>query len=866
MIPQRPSRLSVTLLRLVLSPQDLETVLGDIEEEALARSHQGRLTVAGRLSVEWLALRYLMACLGAGMNESVRSFGRIVRSAFWSLVAAPATSLPMFAILTVGLAAAIVTYSVVDAVVFKPLPFPDSNQLVVVTEHDPASPWETASLSAFEVRGLSRVNAFGALAGVHRTQVTIDQGARPTVVAANVDASLFQVLGIAPIAGRVLTADDQRPGHGNVVVIGYGLWRRLFDGSPSAVGQVLPIVAGDTTMTGPVIVGVMPEGFAYPLSEGRRAELWRPFVMHDDERDGVNDGHYLQSVARMRRDTSLRLAQNQLDAATPSMTAPGQHQGGVTFRATPLDESLAGDVGGWMRLAFWAVVIMVLSVCANVANLHLARSTRRVRELAIRLALGATRRHIVTSLLVESMLVSIAATAAALLIALWGVDAARAALPEAISRADEIALNRRVLVAASLSAFGAGLLAGLVPAWLVSRHELVTKMRLGASLTHARSPWRSALIVGQMALVMVLLVSTTFVVLSFVRVVSADLGFSRENLLVLSGQAVTQDGIPTTTQRLRGLPGVVSVAAVQNGSPPLIAAGFDGGASGMRIRRGGSSETVSLQAEFRRVSPDYFAVAGIALLRGHLPRAAPSSLPPVVIDEAVAAALFGGRDPLGQEVLLDRARVVTGVAARIRSNGPEGRVPLQVYLPLNEQRGADFVVRVSTPPDTAAAVVRRALVANDAGGDVNVLRVLRVEDAFRNITAGRRLNAGIMSFFGLIALLVGAAGVYGVVTSMITQERRDIGVRIALGATAGRVTRDVLSRTSRHLAVSAAIGIPCAWWVTRGLSSLLFEVQASDVSPYMIALAIVSASGIAAAWVPARRASRLDPLVALRAE
>lgn len=858
--------MSVALLRLVLSPQGVEAVLGDIEEEALARNHQASPpSLVVRLWVEWLTLRYLTVCLAGGLNESVRSFGRIVRSAFWSLVAAPATSLPMFAILTVGLAAAIVTYSVVDAVVFKPLPFPDSNQLVVVTEHDPASPWETASLSAFEVRGLSRVNAFGALAGVHRTQVTIDQGARPTVVAANVDASLFQVLGIAPIAGRVLTADDQRPGHSNVVVIGYGLWRRLFDGSPSAVGQVLRIVAGDTTMTGPVIVGVMPEGFAYPLSEGRRAELWRPFVMHDDERDGVNDGHYLQSVARMRRDTSLRLAQNQLDAATPSMTAPGQHQGGVTFRVTPLDESLAGDVGGWMRLAFWAVVIMVLSVCANVANLHLARSTRRVRELAIRLALGATRRHIVTSLLVESMIISIAATAAALLIALWGVDVARAALPEAISRADEIALNRRVLVAASLSAFGAGLLAGLVPAWLASRHELVTKMRLGASLTQARSLWRSALIVGQMALVTVLLVSTTFVVLSFGRVVSADLGFSRQNLLVLTGQAVRNDGIADTRQRLRGLPGVVSVAAVQNGSPPLIAAGFDGAASGMSVRPANSPDSPGLVAEFRRVSTDYFAVAGITLVRGHPPQAGLGPLPPVVIDEAVAAALFGGRDPVGQEVRLDRLRVVTGVAARIRSNGPEGRVPLQVYLPLDERRGADFVVRVSAPVETVATAIRRALVA---GGDdgVNVLRILRVEDAFRNITAGRRLNAGIMSFFGLIALLVGAAGVYGVITSMIAQERRDIGVRIALGATAGRVTRDVLSRTSRHLAVSAAIGIPCAWWVTRGLASLLFEVQASDVSPYLIALAIVSISGIAAAWVPARRASQLDPLVALRAE
>lgn len=789
-----------------------------------------------------------------------------MRSAFWSLLAAPATSLPMFAILTVGLAAAIVTYSVVDAVVFRPLPFPDSDQLVVVTEHDPASPWETASLSAFEVLSLTRVAAFTVLAGVHRTQVTIDQGARPTVIAANVDASLFQVLGISPIAGRVLTADDQKPGHSNVVVIGYGLWKRLFDGSPSALGQVLPVVGSGAGITGPVIVGIMPEGFAYPLSEGRPAELWRPFVMQDDERDGVNDGHYLQSVARMRGGTSIRAAQAQLHAEMPSLTAPGPHHAGVTFTATPLGEALAGDVGGWMRLAFWAVVIMVLSVCANVANLHLARSTRRVREFAIRLALGATRRHIVTSLLVESMLVSIAATAAALLIALWGVDAARLALPEAISRADEIALNRRVLVATSLSAFGAGLLAGLVPAWLSSRTELVTKMRMGASLTQARSFWRSALIVGQMALVLVLLVSTTFVVVSFVRVVSADLGFSRQNLLVLSGQAVTQDGIPNTTQRLRGLPGVVSVAAVQNGSPPLIAAGFDGGASGMRVRRVGSPESASLQAEFRRVSTDYFAVAGITLVRGHMPQAAVSSPPPVVIDEAVAAALFGGRDPVGQEVLLDRARVVTGVAARIRSNGPEGRVPLQVYLPLNEQRGADFVVRASAPAETAAAVIRRALVANDANGDENVLRILRVDDAFRNITAGRRLNAGIMSVFGVVALLVGAAGVYGVITSTIAQERRDIGVRIALGATGGRVTRDVLWRTSRHLAVSAAIGMPMAGWVTRRLASLLFEVQASDLSPYLIALAIVSASGLAAAWVPARRASRLDPLVALRAE
>jgi putative ABC transport system permease protein len=467
---------------------------------------------------------------------------------------------------------------------------------------------------------------------------------------------------------------------------------------------------------------------------------------------------------------------------------------------------------------------------------------------------------------------SIAATVCGLLFAVWGVGAAKAALPAGILRVGAIGLNARVFAASILAALVTGLLFGTVPAWQASRVSVVALLKDGGTtVTSGRRAWRSVLLVSEVACISVLLVVSTLFVASFIRVMRVDLGVDRTNLLAVAPNAPFNGTVDEVQSRLKQIPAVVDVAVVTSSSLPIVGAAFSGGYADSKIRPA-DAETgqTPVQVRVYRVTPNYFAVTGMAFRRGSTWTAAMAAeSTPVVLDELAARGLFGDRDPVGRHVRGDDLKsvfTVVGVVPYVRASGPEREALPSAYLailPNATRRYASLFVRTSVPPDGLVSVVEAALGPLAPSGGARY--VYLVDEAVRRMTATRRFNATLMSAFALFAMLIGATGIYAVIASVVAQRTREIGVRIALGATTRNIHRDVMAQAGCHLLLGLAVGLPAAWWISRGFGALFFQVRPSDLSIYVIVATILAAIGLIAAAVPARRAARVDPVVSLRA-
>jgi predicted permease len=774
------------------------------------------------------------------------------------------------AILTSTIAAATVTFSVVDSVVLRPLPFDRPDELVAIDHQRGDRVMSQArALSALQFLALrERTDAVETMAAVARgSQLLQTSGAPDRVWSARVTSSLFDVLRVRPLIGETFDASHEVAGNDRVAVISHGLWRRHFGGDTAIVGRTLRVADGTL-----LVLGVMPEGFAYPLFDDRLADIWTPYVIPERELDVAQSSSYLHIVGRLRPGAALVEAQMQADGVRKALAAtdPDRYPPAGRFSVATLDEAVVGQVRGWMMLVLVAVGLLLVVACANVANLLLTRALDRKRELSIRAALGATRTRLVTALLLESLILSLCAVALALLVSSWGVGAAKAALPPGIARAQSIALDFRVFAAAVAGGLITALLFGVIPALQASRGDLVAVLKSGATtVTGGRSGWRGAVLVAEIALASVLLVATTLFVSSFVRLTRADLGFDRANLLVADPPKGVHGTVSDFVKSVESIPGVTAVGGAAAGSPPLVMAGFGGGASGTRLQRPDAPAGEFVVAEFNRVSPRYFAAAAIPVLRGRVfgDTDGPASTV-VVLDEQAANQLFGDRDPLGREVISHGSNRVTviGVVGHVSTRGPEADSGAQAYFPGPPAAGSyAYLIRTSQRAVNLIPPIQGAIAGlAPAGGQPPLVRP--VEDAFRNITARRRFSATSMALFGALALLIGATGVYGVMSSLVAQRTREIGVRLALGATVSQVVRDVLGPMARYVALGLAVGLPIAWLATRTSATLFFQVRPTDAWVYLVVAGVLAAVGLTAALVPAHRASRVDPVTALRAD
>jgi predicted permease len=871
----RPARAIVWLLERVSSTHAARAAVGDVLEELQERTSAGRRP---RWPSLWLALQVLGA---AGVAARVatprllRSFGHTLRDAARALRRSPAHALFILVVLAVAIAAATVTFSVVDAVVLRPLPFDRSEQLVQIAGRNPRGPFPLRTAQFWPIHdGVPVFEYVGALSRNMDKEPIIVDGRTEQLNIMRSTAELFQVLRLVPVLGRVWSSDEETRGDRHVAVISFRFWQRRFGRDPSVLGRFLKVDRDSYQ-----IVGVLPASADAAQTIGWSHEVWLPLVPDRVVTD--RSSTFVFALARLREGATPALAEAQVTSALAPVAAanPAAYEGWQPV-VTPLVGALVERVRDWMLLALGAVALVVLIGCVNAANVMLARSVERARELAVRASLGASRRRIALSLLVESLLLSLAAVGCALLFAVWGVGAAKAALPAGIFRADTISLNGRVLAVSILAAVATGLVFGMVPAWLASRVSIVALLKdAGATATTARRGWRSALLVAQIACISVLLVVSALFVGSFIRVMQLDLGIEGSSLLALSARGPFKTTVDDVAARLKRVSGVVDVAVVTYTSLPVISPAFGGAyPTTMLHAAAAGGEDPTVEALVYRVTDNYFDVTGMRFSRGSKWSSSPALDPlPVVIDEVAARRLFGSRDPLGLQVRSDfpddaifykeRKAIFTvvGVVPYVYSRGPEGRAQSAMYLPIVQRPSRSFAAlfaRTAGPAGALVPAVEQAL-APVAPGDQSYVHA--VDEAVRVLTATRRFTAALMSLFALFAMLIGAAGIYGVMASIVAQRTREIGVRIALGATGPDIRRGVLREVGRHVALGLAAGLPSAWWISRGFGTLFFQVRPTDLSIYLIVATLLAAVALVAAIVPARRAARVDPVVSLRA-
>jgi predicted permease len=804
-----------------------------------------------------------------------------LRDAWRGLRAAPGSSLLALAILTLGIAAATVTFSVVDTVALRGMPFPEASRLAAIAIQERGSPRLGTSAPQDFFTWRAQTPAFEGVAAWSGGGLQYASGGTTEqLIAPRITANLFDVLRVRPALGTTFSAAHEQAGQDQVVILSHGAWQRLFAGDPGIVGR--PVTFGKAVRT---VVGVMPEGFSYPVGRARATDAWVPYVPRPRDLDhaSAGRGYSLEIVARLKPDATLVQARGQVERATAAVVAAYPSQS-FWKDSRPvvmsLQEFVVGPPGRWLVLVLGAVALVLLIAYVNVANLLVARATVRARELALRAVLGAGRARIIRMLMAESLMLSLAAAALGIVFAIWGVSIATAGLPAGLARATEIAMDLRVLSVAIAAAVLTGLLFGVMPAWQGSRADVMTVMKDGGAIGAGgrRARWQRALLVAELAFVATLLVAASLFVTSFVKVLQADLGFARENLAAVpvsrSLSAVPEADRPIAVEafvsdvltRARAVPGVTG-AAIVDGNIPLF-----GGMVSYSIKVDGFGETNGADMPvLREVTPDYFAVAGVPLVYGRTFDAAEraGALPVAIINDEAVRRFFGGRNPVGERIEFRQAgTTIVGVVRSVRMSGPEVDLRPEIYVPLayrdltGDSVSGDLVVRLASSAPGLVASVR------DAVRPVNTSTVQPrdLNERFRVLTADRRFNAGVMTIFGLVALAIAAVGVYGLTSFVVAQQTRAIGVRLALGATAGRIFRGVLAESGKTLAIAMTLGLLGGWAASRLFQSVVFGVTGGEVWLYAGVVLILAVTVVLATVLPARRASRVDPLVALRTD
>lgn len=891
-------RLALAILERSFGPQRASAILGDLEED-VAEGHARRFSGLWWL---WQAALHVIAARYAdrASRPSERVLGGVtmwhdVRYAIRSLRSAPTFSVVALIVQSLAIGASTAVFSVVDAVVLRSLPYDEPDRLVQVGTVDARTGvFETYQAPQTFSDWQSRQRVFTSMTATQLSGgFTINENGVPNDLSAlEVTAGYFEVYRTHPQLGRAFTAEDERPGGEHVALISDSLWRRYFAGDPQVIGRTLestfqstygmplPVRAGTWT-----IVGVMPRGFRWPADGPGQTEVWVPYVTPENQltRDGLRSAP-LNVTGRLAEGVTVADADKHINAVSASLAEVyPQWFENTRGSVRSLHEATVGSVRAWMLMLLAAVGVVLLIACANIANLTLARATARGREIETRAALGASRWQIARGLLIESLVLSASGTLLGLVVAMWGIDALRAALPADLPRVSTVALNVRVLGAAALACLVTGVLFGLAPALRFSRSGAsVTRRDGGRSVTAAATRLRSALVISEVALAVVLTIGAGLFLSSFLRVTTVDIGLNPRNVLTMrvwpkfdrskpgwADPVAARSGtaIPQIVDRVAAIPGVEAVGFIAGDLP------FSGYSARGVVKVPGRDQPFAAddRADVRHVTPGYANAVGTPLRRGRYlgSQDAAGSTPVVVINEEAASRYFAGRDPIGQTITIERLAkdvTVVGIVANVRLRGPERAPRPEAYLPVAQGSilGGALAVRTRGEPQGVAQAVHDAIRASLP--EIPEPEAKTLSSLLGGLIAQRRFNMLIATLFGGLALAIGTVGLYGVMAYLVTQRTREIGVRLALGARPARVMREVVRRGAAHTAAGVAIGLFAAWQLTTWVQSLLFEVNAHDPVVYGVTAAILAACGIAAAFVPARRAARVDPVIALRAE
>ena len=797
---------------------------------------------------------------------------RDIRFGLRSLLKRPGiTAIAVFT-LAVGIGANTAIFSFVNGILLRPLPYPEPDRLALITE--------TALKRGVPEMGISFPNfldwraqnsVFQDIATYQGSNFAVTGGGEPEQLrGARISHGLLEILRVSPIQGRTFTADEDRPEQDAVVIIGHGLWQNRFGGEPNVVGK--QVILNNRTYT---IIGVMPPGFKFP----EIAELWVPLAL--TTKMFTRTDHGLGGVARLKDGVSFSQAQAEMNVIARHIEKenPVTNEG-LGVKVTSMHTALAGDYREALLILLGVVMCVLLVACANVANLMLARATARQKEVAVCAALGASRARIVRQLLTESLLLGVAGGTLGLLFAIWGLDLLLGAIPIKLPFWMNFSLDPRVLGFTLVVSLLTGLIFGIAPALQASHADLNETLKEGGrSAASGRNRFRNLLVVVEIALSLVLLVGAGLMIESFLRLQQVNAGINPKNVLKMS-VALPRAKYKEDEQRsaffqqlmesVRAIPGVEAAGATS--TLPLT-----GGRWGRSLTVEGYPVLPVGQApsiQHTVVTQGYFGTLGIPILMGRdfTPTDGLEAPKVTIIDERLAREYWPSGSPIGKRIRFgppednEPWHTVIGVVGAVRHDRLDADTDKSVYLPHMQipVNGLSIVVRATAKPEGLAGAVRAKV--REIDPDLPVTKVMTMEDVVAESVWQPRIYSILFAVFATVALLLATVGIYGVMSYTVTARTREFGLRMALGAQSIDLLRLIVGQGMRLALFGVVIGLAGAFALTRLLKNLLFEVKATDPLTFFAIAGLLTLVTLAACWVPARRATKVDPMIALRYE
>jgi putative ABC transport system permease protein len=796
------------------------------------------------------------------LNELRQSVRSVLRNRTFTVMA--------LACIALGIAVTSTIFSAVNAVLLRPLPYPEGDRLVIVFGENPQRGYDQSNISYPDYASWAAAKSFTEL-GVFQWTSTgfLAEGGAERINGADASTSLMRVLGVQPLLGRMFT-DEEEKAQTRVVLLGHGLWQRMYGGDRSILGRTIKLSGVEHT-----VIGVMPASFSFPY----QGEFWRPFRV-EEWMLGRGNRALAGAVGRLKPGVTFEAANAELLSLSKSLEQqfPESNRG---WQAQPflLRENLIGDLGPSVLLFFGAVTLVLIIACANVANLLLARGLNRQRELAVRLAIGASRGRVIRQLLTESIVLAVFGGMLGTLLAFWGVDLLRRVLPENTPSFIQLDLDAPVLGFTIALSLLTGLIFGVVPALQSTRTDIQSALKQGVRNTSGvgRARLRNGLVVTEIALSVLLLIGGALTMRSLLALAAIDPGFDVQNVATmrvsLPGPRYPEDAqalafYSQLFDRIRAFPGVTSVGAARG----IPYSGWNVGSSISFEGRPAPPPGQHPSSHGQRVTPDFFKTMGVPILngRGLLDTDRENAPRVAVVNEAFARKFYPGQNVVGKRVRWsgddDSLATIVGVAADYRHFNLREPMEPAIYMPYAQYpvRQLDVVARTTADPAVLASDIRRLIA--DMDREVTVGRQQTLEQAVGRETAVARLQRNLVGVFSGLALMLALVGMYGVISYNVAQRNREIGVRVALGATSRDVLRLVLGEGARLALFGIVLGSVGALVAARSLTAMFWGVKPADPVTFTVVPLAVSAIAFVACLVPARRAAAIQPGLMLRGE
>lgn len=818
-----------------------------------------------------------------------------IRYALRWLIKQPGFTVVALLTIAIGIGSNSAIFSVLNAILLRPLPYQDSGRLVMLWDNFKALDlMRIGAISAELIDYQNENQAFEDVAGFRNVQFSLTgSGTAEQVTGSRVSPNLFSMLGAAPSIGRGFVAEDAQPGHENIAILSHELWRRRFSSDSSIVGRTVLLNGNLYT-----IAGVMPEGFQFPHQSfpfAEHAEIWTPLALNTQEVATRGGNHNIMVLAKLKPGVSIEQGQRDMDRVAQQLLqrypnaylGPGGADGGWQITASSLYEEIVGKIRKSLVILLAAVAFVLLIVCANIANLLLVRLSSRHKEMSIRLAVGAGRGRLVRQMIAESLVLAILGGALGLFLAYWAINVLLAIKPANVPRITEIGIDGRILLFTVAISILTGLVFGLAPALQASKLQLSESLREGGWNSHAgmgHQRIRNIFVVAQITIALVLLVGSGLMVKAFNRLRSVDPGYKPDRILMadvsLRGPNY-QEGTKRSAfyqkllQKLQEIPNLQSAAVVS--IPPLSQDSFQAPFS----IEGRPFDPTGMPplADFLVVSPGYFSTMNIPIVNGRdISEQDKEDAPGVaLISLRTAQNFFHNQDPIGKRIKMGAPMsprpwlTIIGVVGTVRQQGLSTAPQSQIYMSYLQDPGRTLfsvmalaVRSNSTDPTVLVPSLREAVASVDK--DVPLFNVKTMEEALANSISREKFNAFLMTILAMSALILASVGVYGVMAYLATQRTHEIAVRMALGAHPKDILKLIVGRGMLLVLLALGIGVVAALALTRVMVSLLYDVTASDPITIVIASMLLGASALVANLIPALRAAKVDPLIALRHE